>query len=556
MRTEHDKKRSTLIRLVFFLAPFLLVTGFGVQAQDTARKKTIDITSTFKPVLRNAAKINFNATVPAVDSTKPKLTYSIPTQFMFLNYQPTPLRPVALEIDTSSDWGADNYIKAGIGSVYQPFIQSAFSFGNQKNNFFNAFADQYTTKGTLPFQKSSLTNVGLSGTIKTQNKLEWDGRLGFSSDGYYLYGYRPDTLKFSKDMLQQSFQTYDLKLGLCNTELTEYGLGYHPNLKVSVFSDNHDPQATEANTVLELPLQKRISDNFSFNLGFTASLTDYRRTSLPDINNNLYYLSPALQFRNTNVFIQADATPSWDDKQFNLLPDFLAEISTNDQHFTLQFGWIGYYDKGSYQRYSTINPWLAQPATLLDTRVTERYAGFKGSLTNHITYSVKIGLNDYINMPLFVNDSTDGKTFVIRYEPDVQAFQMHGEIAYTQGEQFSISASLNLNNYGHLLFDYKAYGLLPLEFKTNLRWQILKDLWIRSDLWAFTGAPWRGNDNKSYVGDGAFDLNAGIEFRILRQLNLWLQMNNLLNDQYERWHQYESYGFNLLLGVVFTFGQK
>jgi hypothetical protein len=548
--------RSIIVKVFFLIGILIPGVGFNAVAQDTAKRKTIDITSTFKPVLRDAAKINFNATTPPVDSSKPKLTYTIPTQFLFLNYQPAALKPVALQVDTASGWESDNYIKAGIGSVYQPFIQSAFSFGDQKNNFFNVFADQYTTKGTLPFQKSSLTNVGFDGTIKTQNKLQWDGHLGFASDGYYLYGYRPDTLKFTKDMLLQRFETFDGKLSLRNTELTEYGLSYHPNLKVSVFSDNHDPQATEANTALELPLQKRISDNFSFNLGFTANLTNYRRNNVPSIENNLYYVSPALQYKNSNVFIQADATPSWDNKQFNLLPDFLAEVSTNDQRFTFQFGWIGYYDKGSYQRFSTINPWLAQPGVLLNTRITERYAGFKGSLTNHITYSVKVGFNDYFNMPLFVNDSVDGKTFDIRYEPDLQAFQMHGEIAYTQGEQFSIAASLNINQYGHLLYDAKAFGLLPLEFKTTIRWQILKDLWVRSDLWAFTGAPWRGNDNKSYVGDGAFDLNAGIEFRIFRQLNLWLQMNNLLNDEYERWHQYQSYGFNILGGVVFSFGQK
>jgi hypothetical protein len=530
--------------------------GFWSLAQDSSKRKTIDITSTFKPVLKDAVKINFNAAAPVLDSSRPHLTYSIPNQFLFLNYQPAALKPVALEVDSILGWESDNYIKAGIGSVYQPFLQGGFSFGDQENSFVNIFANQYTTKGTLPFQKSSLTDVAVSGRLKTQNNLEWNGKLGFSSDGYYLYGYRPDTLKFPKDALLQRFETFSGEFGLRNTQPTEYGLLYHPTLKVSVFSDNHDPLASEANTVLDLPLQKRISDNFSFDLGFTANLTNYRRESIPSIENNLYYVSPALRFKNTNVFIQADATPSWDNKQFYLLPDFLAEVSTNDQRFTLQFGWIGYYDKGSYERFESINPWLAQPGVLLNTRVTERYAGFKGSLTNHISYSVKIGLNDYVNMPLFVNDSVDGKTFVIRYEPDLQAFQMHGEIAYTQGEEFSLSASLNINQYGHLLFDPKAFGLLPLEFKTSIRWKILKDLWVRSDLWAFSGAPWRGNDGKAYQGDGGFDLNAGIEFRILRQLNLWLQMNNLLNDQYERWHQYESYGFNLLGGVVFAFGQK
>ena len=57
-------------------------------------------------------------------------------------------------------------------------------------------------------------------------------------------------------------------------------------------------------------------------------------------------------------------------------------------------------------------------------------------------------------------------------------------------------------------------------------------------------------------GIAGVDLNAGVEFRITRQLNLWFQMNNLFNDKYERWHQYQVYGFNLLGGIVFSFGQK
>ena len=95
----------------------------------------------------------------------------------------------------------------------------------------------------------------------------------------------------------------------------------------------------------------------------------------------------------------------------------MADIVTNDKSFTFQVGWIGYYEKGSYQRYAGINPWLAQPATLLNTRTQELYAGIKGSLLDHITYSAKVGAVQYRDMPLFVNDSTDGKTFVILNSP-------------------------------------------------------------------------------------------------------------------------------------------
>ncbi|HZE84501.1 MAG TPA: hypothetical protein VE035_09340, partial [Puia sp.] len=76
------------------------------------------------------------------------------------------------------------------------------------------------------------------------------------------------------------------------------------------------------------------------------------------------------------------------------------------------------------------------------------------------------------------------------------------------------------------------------------------------DLFAFDGAQYRAGNGQSFKGDGAFDFNAGVEFRITRQVNLWLQLNNIFNEKYERWHQYQTYGFNLLGGIVFSFSGK
>ncbi|HEX4849894.1 MAG TPA: hypothetical protein VFV08_03760, partial [Puia sp.] len=417
------------------------------------------------------------------------------------------------------------------------------------------FADGYASKGSMPYQKNDLAAVSLAGTVRTKNNLEWNGKLGFKNEGYYLYGFQPDTLKYDKNSLRQRFQTFDGKIGLRNMIPTEFGLTYNPSLQVAVFSDNHSPKASEANTVLNLPLQKSFGKQFAFGLGFTANLTNYRLNESSTMNNNYYLVSPALTYRNDNLNLHLEATPSWDNKNFHLLPNFMADLTTNDQKFTLQLGWIGYYEKGSYQRFASINPWLAQPTALLTTRVQEFYAGFKGSLNNHFSYSAKVGFAEFWNMPLFVNDSTDGKTFVIRND-HLQDFKMHGEITYTQSEQFNVTAGLMINQYLNIKNEQKAWGLLPLEFTTTLRWQLIKDLWLKGDLWAFNGAPYLGKDGSSHVGDNGFDLNAGIEYRITRQLNLWFQMNNILNNKYERWHQYPVYGFNILGGVIFSFAQK
>lgn len=552
---------------LFFLLGFgLLGVVVCARAQDTTKRRTIEITSAFKPVLRDAVKINFNAAAPAADTTRPRLTYNIPAQYLFLTYQPGEMKPVALPGDTLKPWENYNYIKVGVGNVALPLLQAGFSFGDGKTKSLNIFANQLNSHGSMPFQKNSLTDVKLVGTLKTASNLEWNGSLGFKSDAYYLYGFRPDTVKYAGSQLKQSFQTFEGKLSLRNTEPTEFGLVYHPNVKVSVFSDNHSPKASEANMVLDLPLEKSFGKTFAFNLGFTADLTHY---SLPDVptlpgdqNNNIYLVTPAFLIKTPNLYLQASVKPSWDNKDFYLLPNFMADISTNDQRFTLLLGWIGHYDKGSYQRFESINPWLSQPGLLLNNRVQEWYAGFRGSLNSHFTYSAKASLLDFHNTPLFVNNDTlfGGKQFDIRYESYMKAVQMHGEVSYVQGEDFSATASLNLINYTDLKTESKAWGLLPREFTANLKWQAFKDFWAKVDLFAFDGAQYRAQtssgDYTSFKGDGAFDLNVGIEMRVLRQLNLWFQMNNLLNKKYERWHQYPVYGFNVLGGIVFSFGGK
>ncbi|HTL07095.1 MAG TPA: hypothetical protein VL307_02520 [Chitinophagaceae bacterium] len=529
----------------------------GAFAQDTTgRKRTIDITSSFKPVLREAVKINFNAASPVVDTSRPRLTYSIPQQNLLLGYLPAPLKPVALQIDTATGWKYSNYIKVGVGNIHIPYAQAGFSFGDGKRSFFNLFAKGYTSKGKLPFQKNNYTAVSAAGTVRTSSNLEWNGGIGFKSEDYFLYGFQPATLPFTKNYLRQRFQTYGAKLSLRNMEPTEYGLTYNPNIKIDAFSGNNFAgKATETNTVLNLPLTKTF-DDFSFTLGVTADLTNYKPVAKSTIQNNLYYVSPTVQYKNENFYLSAGVSPSWDNKRFHLLPNIMADFVTNDKSFTFQAGWIGYYEKGSYQRYAGINPWLAQPDTLLNTRTQELYAGIKGSLLDHFSYSAKIGAVQYRDMPLFVNDNTDGKTFIILNSPSVQAIKMHGEIGWTQGEDLSWNNTITLTNFTKVEREPKPWGLVPLEITSSLRWQLFKDFFLKGDLYGYRGAPYRslvGTTLKDFKGQSGVDVSAGVEYKITRSLNLWLQMNNIFNNKYERWHQYPVYGFNILGGIVFSF---
>ncbi|MEP7279540.1 MAG: hypothetical protein ABI813_12900 [Bacteroidota bacterium] len=551
-----------LYKKIFFLLPAGLFLAGASFAQDTTvKKRTIDITSSFKPVLREAVKINFSAAAPVVDSSRPALTYTIPQQNLLLGYLPAPLKPVALQIDSVNAWKYSNYIKVGVGNIHIPYAQAGFSFGDGQHSFFNVFAKGYTSKGKLPFQKNNYTAVSAAGTVRTAGNLEWNGGLGFKSEDYFFYGYNPTTLVFTKEQLRQRFQSYEAKLSLRNMEPTEFGLIYNPNVKIGVFGGNNfTGKATETNTLLNLPFTKSFGETFSFNLGLTADLTHYKPVAANAIQNNLYYVAPAVHVKTENFSLTAGVSPAWDNKLFHLLPNIMADIVTNDQNFTLQLGWIGYYDKGSYQRFAGINPWITEPVSLMNTRAQELYAGIKGSLLDHISYSAKIGAIQYRNMALFVNDSTDGKTFNTVYSPSLQAIKMHGEIAWTQGEDLNWTNSLTIIRYSNVKGQLAPWGLSPLEVTSSLRWQMFKDFFLKGDLYGYGGAPYQSklapNIYKDVRGQSGVDVDAGVEFKVTKALNLWLQMNNIFNDKYQRWHQYPVYGFNILGGIVFTFDQK
>lgn len=193
---------------ISFTLTLFMTMGIAVLAQDSTKKRSVNITSTFKPVLREAAKINFNANPPSADTSKPKLKYDIPDLNLLFGYQPGSLKPLALQIDSGGQWDNSNYIKAGFGSLKTPYIQAGFSFGDGKTAGLNIYAKHVSSDGARDFQKFSTTHVKLDGFFQTQKNIEWNASLETKQDGTYKYGYEPQSLSFPRDSLKQSFQTY------------------------------------------------------------------------------------------------------------------------------------------------------------------------------------------------------------------------------------------------------------------------------------------------------------------------------------------------------------
>jgi hypothetical protein len=543
------------LKQVILLGLLSFVTVSVMAQKDST--KAVDITSSFKPVLREAAKINFNATPPTADTTRPRLQYDVPNPSLLLAYQPGSLKPLALQIDSTGVFAGSNYIKAGFGSLRTPYLQAGFSFGDGNTAGINIFAKHVASEGKREFQDFTNTQVKLSGYYKTAKNMEWNASLGMKMDKTYKYGFEPESLIFPNDSIRQRFQTIYGRVGVHNINKTEFGLRYSPEIKIDVFSDNL--KNSESNTVVNLPLEKTIGKDFAVNLGVTFDLTRLSLKKQSAINNTIWYISPSVLYKSPRLRLQGGIRPSWDNKSFKMFPNILAEIGTDDQRFTFQAGWTGYIRKTTYQYLASQNPWLWAPSTLLNTWVEERYAGFKGAVGDHFTYSAKVAFNKLNNQPLFINDTSvagDGKSFRVVNAKRINVLNLGGELGYNIEEKFSIISSLTFNQFTGLQGQKKAWGLLPMEWNTALRLQIIKDLWLKGDLFAWSGPKFLEKDGGTGTLAGAFDLNAGLEFRITKNINLWSQFNNILNKEYQRWNQYPVYGFNFVGGIIFSFDQK
>jgi hypothetical protein len=323
-------------------------------------------------------------------------------------------------------------------------------------------------------------------------------------------------------------------------------------MKIDMFSDQLSN--SESNSYVNLPLTKTIGTQFEVDLALEANHATYKPEDKSTITNNFVSASPSILYKSSNVNIQAGIKPSWDNGNFKLFPNVMAVFSSADDRVSFQAGWLGYMRYSGFQYMANFNPYIWAPSTTSNTWIEERYAGLKGSVGDHFSYSAKVGYNKINNQPLYINDTLSGKSFEVVNEPEMKVVNFAGELGYTVGEQFSVISNLTFNRY-KLQQNEKAWGLLPLEWNTRLTVQVLKDLYVNANLYAFDG-PWSLNKVGRRDLPAAMDLSAGLEFKVVNNVKLWAQFNNVFNKEYQRWNQYPTYGFNFLGGVVFSFAQK
>ena len=547
---------NTMIPKIILLSAGLF-SILAVQAQkDTTKKQAIEITSAYKPVLRNAVKINFSGSQLSVDTSRPLLSYSVPSQNLFYAYQPISLKPLALITTEDLQLGTRNYVKAGFGSYRTPYFKAGFSLGDGKTALANITGSYISSKGkAIEHQDYSKLNLTAAASYFLP-KQEVYAKVALDQDNNYLYGYDHNIFNYSKNDIQQKFQNIEIGGGLKNTTSNSLNLNYNPNVQYNIFTSKN--QVNEGTFKANIPVTFNINDEFSAKVEANADLTKYStKAASPNVSftNNILQVSPSIVYKGELVNFNAGVTPVSNNGDFSLLPNIYVEAQIAENTFMLQAGWIGHYQKNNYKNLSDVNPWLKPMDFQKNTKETEYYAGLKGTLGSHFSISAKAGFLKYKDFALFISDtaSVDQKAYTVVYEPTASNIKIHGDINYVDQDKFSLTAGLTLNGYTGFKTNDKAWNTVPMEFTASGRYEAIKKLVLKADFYMFNGGKSISKGNVRAGLNGAADLSLGAVYEINKNFSVWADANNVFNDKYERWNRYPVYGVNFLGGILIKF---
>jgi hypothetical protein len=524
------------------------------EKKKVPEKQSIDIISSFKPVLRSNVKINLTATNLSADSSKPSFKYNIPAQNLFYSYAPIPIKPLALDHDTVLLLGNRDFIKAGFGNYTTPYLNAGFSFGNGKKNLLTVTGGYIASKGKIQYQDYQQAAVKVADNY-FGNTNEYYGFIEGNRNDYNLYGYDHSLHSYPSDSVSRYYQNFRFKAGIRNIVPNPGGFDYDPTIDVNYFTGKNN--LVETGLLVNAPVTKKLTDDIFLKITGVADITNYKADSSAAVHvlfdNNVFQIAPEVIIQKENYIAHIGVSPTWDNNNVSVLPNIYGELHIRKQLFLVQAGVVGTVTRNNFSNLSVINPYLQVITATNNTRAIEIYGGLKSAISKHFSASGKLSYINYKNLPLFINDTLDGKTFYISNEPKLNDIRLHFDASYINQDKFTVTGGVTFDQYSNLTTNARAWGMLPIEFNTSIRWEAFKDVVFKGDLYIFGKPQFLLNNNIIKTGSGGADLNIGTEIAITKHINGWLDINNLFNNKYQRWNNYPVYGLNVLGGIVYRF---
>ena len=241
-----------------------------------------------------------------------------------------------------------------------------------------------------------------------------------------------------------------------------------------------------------------------------------------------------------------------------------------DEYVIVYGGIEGELKQNSYGDFAADNQFVSPTLNILPTdRQYDGYVGLKGKLQNNIGYNIRGSYIAENNKPFYrlnaINNDADanegysyGNSFDVVYD-DVKTISVFGELNIDVNRNFSLGINAEVFDYdmGNEQEPWNLpslKGSLFADFQISDQWYMGANLFYvgeRDELFSNANNPLSNPEIRTL--DSYFDANAHLGYHFNEQLSAFLKFNNLANNNYARWANYNVMGFQVMAGATYKF---
>lgn len=484
------------------------------------------------------------------------ISYESKDLYVETDFEPAPPNPRVLDLEKEfPDYS--NFLKAGFGRFATPFAQF-YLHGEQDGYDYGVDLSHLSAHNDIiPFREFRENEGNFHvGYLTDQSK--FIGQVKFFNTRYYNYA---DTMmRATPEAYEDSIQMNVTQFEIGGQVLHNYETGVPYDYDLGASLQFHGDRRSNRELHINLMPNGSYAIGDGIEVGATSAFTFTGATIggqgqsriFVDFTPHLRYQVGAfamkvglrLDYYNNNAdsASRAIAAPQLDFR-YHLIPGSMTVFA-------------GVTGGLKYNRYSDLireNRFLSNDVEIRPTvNRAHVYGGLSGQLGNKADYNAQLNYKRVEDALIYTIADT-GAYFTLGYDSVMNVVGVDFELNYDILEELRAGARLAYNNYSTSTFA-KNFQRAPLELGVYASYTYDERLTGTAEMNVYGATPMTiGADGEIVTRKTFIDLNLGGDFRLNDRLSLWLEVNNLLNATYQRWHNYVERPFDIKGGLTFSF---
>ena len=569
------------IKYIFITAVLGSATSFAQErTKDTLDPEVVTVVKPYTPTVADAFKIKQQPILEdETTSTKREIKYnifSIPVASTF-----TPAKGKAATVNKAKAVKLyDNYASLGVGNyttiLGEVYLNQELGRGENVGGYLTHHSSNGGIDNLLLDDDFINTKLNVNYSQRLRD-LSWTVDAGALYQKYNWYGLpQPYFDGTTADALNGSHTFYGGNVS-AKVKFMDY-LFKDASARYRRFGDNQGSGENRfvVKASAHVPIQDElISTEVTIDYINGSFDRDFYMDSKLKYGNVSFGIAPSYQLvqddltLNLGVNIVYKNNTEGGNSNFYIYPNITATYRLVDELMIAFGGLEGGLNQNSYYDLAQINPFVSP--TLMINPTDKKYeasVGLMGKLSNSISYNVSAHyMNEsdkalYMANPIFIGATENyqyGNSFGMVYD-DVKTASIKGELNVDVNSNFKLGVKAEYFSY-NTENESEAWNLpnvkasLFLDYQIDENWFAGAGLFYvgeRKDRMFEAGVVLTPLD-KTVTLDSYFDANAHVGYRFNDQLSFYVKVNNIANQDYQRWLHTPVQGIQFLAGATYQF---